>query len=370
MTKLEKKGRDIQHASAFRLMKWKFLKHKVAVVALVYLVVAYLVMIFAEFIIPIDPNRYDVDYTYAPPTRLHFRDENGQFKLRPFVYGLKKSLNVKYMMMEFSEDKEHKYYLSLFKRGFEYRFLWLFKTNIHLFGVQDGGILFLLGADQMGRDVFSRTIYASRISLTIGLLGIAISFVLGLVIGSLAAYKQGIIDDIIQRLIEALRSIPTLPLWMGLGTAIPPQWSIVQTYFIIVVILSLVGWTGLARVVRGKFLTLLNEDYVTSARLHGSGEARIFAVHLVPSMTSHIIATLTLSIPRMILAETSLSFLGLGIREPAISWGVLLSTAQNLNVLVNSPWQITPAIFVVLTVLSYNFLGDGLRDAADPYSKV
>ena len=367
---MNNKGRDVQHASAFQLMKWKFLKHKVAVVALVYLIIAYLVMIFSEFIIPLDPAQYDVDFTYAPPTRIHFKNENGQFRLRPYVYGLKKSLNVKYMMMEFIEDTEQKYYLSLFKRGFEYRFLWLFKTDIHLFGVEDGGAIFLLGADQMGRDVFSRTIFASRISLTIGLLGIAISFVLGLLFGSIAAYKGGIVDDIIQRIIEALRSIPTLPLWMGLGTAIPPQWSIVQTYFMIVVILSLVGWTGLARVVRGRFLTLLNEDYVTSARVHGSGEARIFIVHLIPSMTSHIIATLTLSIPRMILAETSLSFLGLGIREPAISWGVLLSTAQNLNILVNSPWQVTPAIFVVLTVLSYNFLGDGLRDAADPYSKV
>lgn len=364
------KEKDIKYASAFELMKWKFFKHKMAVISMIYLILAYFVMLFSEFFIPNDPFQYDVKYTLAPPTKLHFEDDEGKFVLRPFIYGLKKKMNFKYMLMEFEEDTSRKYYFSFFSRGFDYYLLGLFKTNIHFFGVEKGGIFFPIGADQMGRCVLSRTIYASRISLTIGLAGIAVSFLLGLLLGSIAAYKRGLVDDLIQRLIEAFQCIPTLPLWMGLGAAIPATLSIPMTYFIMVLILSLVGWTELARVVRGRFLTLLNEDYVTSARLHGSGEVRIFIQHLIPSMTSHIIASLTLSIPGMILAETALSFLGLGIREPAVSWGVLLNTAQNINVLVNSSWQIFPALFVVLTVLAYNFLGDGMRDAADPYSKV
>ena len=228
--------------------------------------------------------------------------------------------------------------------------------------------LFLLGTDRLGRDMFSRLVYGTRISTSIGLVGVALSFVLGILIGGVSGYYGGAVDNVIQRVIEFLRSIPTIPLWMGLSAALPPHWSPVKVYFGITVILSLIGWTGLARVVRGRFLSLREEDFVMAARLVGASESRIILRHLVPSFLSHIIASLTLSIPGMILSETALSFLGLGLRPPAVSWGVLLQEAQNLRSVALAPWLLTPGLAVVITVLSFNFMGDGLRDAADPYS--
>jgi peptide/nickel transport system permease protein len=230
--------------------------------------------------------------------------------------------------------------------------------------------MFLLGTDKMGRDLLSRIIYGGRISLSVGLLGIAISFIIGIIIGGVSGYFGGVVDLIIQRIIEFLRSIPTLPLWMALSVALPPTWSVVQVYFGIVIILSLVGWTGLARVVRGKFMSLREEEYIMAAQLNGANEARVIFKHMLPSFTSHIIASLTLSVPGMILGETALSFIGLGLQAPAISWGVLLKDAQRIIVLANSPWLLTPGLFVIVAILCFNFVGDGLRDAADPYANI
>jgi peptide/nickel transport system permease protein len=271
----------------------------------------------------------------------------------------------------YQADASQKIPIRLFARGFEYRFLGLIPTNIHLIGVPDGYAaeksIFLIGTDVQGRDMWSRLIYATRISMTIGLVGVLLSLFLGVLLGGLSGFYGGIADTIIQRLIEILRSIPTIPLWMGLAAALPREWSILQVYFAITIIISLLGWTELARVVRGRFLALREEDFVVSARLVGCSQMRIMFVHMVPSFMSHIIAATTLALPAMIISETALSFLGLGLRPPAISWGVLLQQAQNIQTVAISPWLMLPSLPVIIAVLAFNFLGDGLRDAADPY---
>jgi peptide/nickel transport system permease protein len=259
--------------------------------------------------------------------------------------------------------------LRFFVRGDPYRFWGLFETDVHLFGFA-GGRVFLFGTDELGRDLLSRTIYGSRISLSIGLVGIAMSFFLGIIIGGISGYVGGVVDVVIQRLIEFIRSVPTLPLWMALSAALPPHWPIPRVYFAIVIILSLVGWTGLARVVRGKFMSVREEDFVMIAQLHGASQGRIIFKHLLPSFYSHIIASLTLSVPGMILGETSLSFIGLGMQAPAISWGVLLKESQSIRVLATAPWLLIPGALVIVTILAFNFAGDGLRDAADPYTAI
>jgi len=264
-------------------------------------------------------------------------------------------------------DTEKVYPIHLFAKGDPFELLGIVETDVHLFGVEEGTI-FLLGTDRMGRDLLSRIIHGSRVSLSVGLLGIAISFILGITIGGFSGYLGGTVDTAIQRIIEFIRSVPTLPLWMALSVALPPHWTVVQAYFGIVVILSLVGWTGLARVVRGRFMSLREEDFVLAARLCGASETRIIFRHMLPSFTSHIIASLTLSIPGMILGETSLSFIGLGLQAPAISWGVLLQDAQHIRVLASAPWLLTPGLFIIVAILCFNFLGDGVRDAADPYA--
>jgi len=241
--------------------------------------------------------------------------------------------------------------------------------DTHLFGVKQGTV-FLLGSDKQGRDVLSRIIHGGRISLSVGLLGIAISFIIGIIVGGVSGYFGGTTDLVIQRVIEFIRSIPTLPLWMALSVSLPKNWTVVQMYFGIVVILSLVGWTGLARVVRGKFMSLREEEYVMAAQLNGANERRIIFRHMLPSFTSHIIASLTLSVPGMILGETSLSFIGLGLQEPAISWGVLLKDAQRITTLANAPWLLAPGLFIIIAILCFNFVGDGMRDAADPFAHV
>ena len=359
-------GEELLVASQWQLIRWKFLQHKVAVASLVVLTVLYLGALFAEFLSPYDPRIHDVRYLYSPPHRIHFVDENGKFSLRPFVYPLTATTDPRTYLTTYLEDQSEQHSLRFFVRGDPYKMWGLFAADLHLFGTTEGEV-FLLGTDKLGYDMLSRLIYASRISLTVGLVGIAVSFTLGILIGGISGYFGGVVDLIFQRVIEFILSIPSLPLWMGLSAALPLHWSTVKVYFGIIVILSLVGWTSLARVVRGKFMSLREEDFVLAAKLHGARERRIIFRHLLPSFYSYIIASLTLSIPGMILGETALSFIGLGLQFPAISWGVLLKDAQGIYVLANAPWLLTPALIVIVTVLAFNFVGDGLRDAADPY---
>lgn len=357
-------------ASQWQLMRWKFFRHKAAVVSLAVLGVFYFCALFAQFISPYDPRSHDRQYILSPPSPLpSFFDEKGKFHLRPFSYEMKGKMDIETLGFTYTVDKSKKHHVYFFVEGEPYRFLGLFDTNVHLFGFKEAKI-YLFGADAMGRDLFSRNIFAAQISLSIGLIGVVLTVILGITLGGISGYFGGRIDLIIQRIIEFIRSIPQIPLWLALSVALPPSWSVTKVYFGIVVILSVFGWTVLARVVRGKFLSLREEDFVTAAKLNGASEAKIIFKHLLPSFSSHIIAYATLSVPMMIVGETTLSFLGLGLRAPAISWGVLLKDAQSISVLTNSPWQLIPGILVITIVLCFNFAGDALRDAADPYSAV
>ena len=355
-------------ASQWQLMWWKFRKHHLAMAAGMVIVALYVVAVFCEFLAPYTLNHRQVAYAFAPPQRLQFVSDEG-VHLWPFVYGIKGVRHPETLRKFYIEDREQRYAVRLFVRGAPYRFWGLFETDIHLFGVDEGGTLFLLGTDHLGRDLLSRIIYGSRISLTIGLVGVTLSFVFGLVIGVVSGYYGGWIDNLIQRGIEILRSFPSIPLWMALAAALPSSWSPLQIYMGITVVLSFIGWTGLARQVRGKILSLREEDFATAALLAGASRWRIMTRHLLPSFMSHIIVSLTLAVPGMILGETSLSFLGLGLRPPVTSWGVLLKEAQNVQAVAFQPWLLTPVVFVIITVLAFNFVGDGLRDAADPYSR-
>lgn len=355
-------------ASQWQLMWWKFRRHKLALISGVVVLLLYLVAALVEFIAPYDPDLQDTRHAYQPPTAIHFVDDAGRFHLRPFIYGTTRKRDLETLTLVFAEDKSKIYPIQLFAKGRPYRLFGVIPTDRHLFGVDsEEEKVFLVGADRQGRDMFSRVIYGTRISMSVGLVGVALSFVLGILIGGISGYYGGTLDTIIQRVIEFLRAMPTIPLWMSLSAALPPNWPPLRVYFAITIILSLIGWTGLARVVRGRFLALREEDFVMAARLSGSSKMRIILRHMVPSFASHIIAALTLAVPEMILSETSLSFLGLGLRYPAISWGVLLQEAQNIRSVATAPWLLAPGVAVVIAVLALNFLGDGLRDAADPY---
>jgi peptide/nickel transport system permease protein len=355
-------------ASQWQLMKWRFQKHKMAIAGGIVLIVFYLMAIFAEFFAPYDPLHYDPKLIFMPPQAIHFVDENGL--TAPFVYGVKQQIDPVSYRRTYTIDTSVKYKVKLFAKGDPYKMWSLFPGDIHLIGtVDNAGPMHLIGTDRMGRDILSRLISGARISLSIGLVGVFTSLILGILIGGFSGYYGGIFDTISQRLIEFLRSVPTLPLWMALSAAVPPFWSAIKVYFGITVILSLVGWTGMARVVRSRFLSLREEDFVMAAKLAGSNEFRIVVRHMVPSFLSYIIASVTLAIPGMILGETSLSFIGVGLRPPVVSWGVMLQEAQQLSAVALSPWLLAPGVVIVLAVLSFNFLGDGLRDAADPYAR-
>lgn len=359
-------------ATQWQLMWWKFRKHKMAIIGGIVIVLFYILALFCEFIAPYDPVWYSAAHKFISPQRVRFFDAEGRFHLRPFVYGLKSEKNPETLRVTYTEDVTRIYPIQFLTRGSMYEFWGLWKTDLHLFGLgpeAKEATLFLLGADRLGRDMLSRVAYGARISMSIGLAGVLMSLFFGILLGGISGYYGGNVDIAIQRVIEFLRGIPQIPLWMSLAAALPPHWPPTRMYFGITLILSLIGWTGLARVVRGRFLALREEDFVMAARLAGSTEMRVILRHMVPSFLSYIIASMTLSIPGMILSETSLSFLGLGLRPPAISWGVLLQEGQNVATVALAPWLLLPGMSVIIVVLSFNFLGDGLRDAADPYAR-
>ncbi|MBZ0302265.1 MAG: ABC transporter permease [Anaerolineae bacterium] len=363
---------QISIATPGQLMWWKFRKHRLAIISSVVLIIAYLLAIFAGFVSPYDPNTFDAAYKFVPPMAITFINAEGNLTFQPGVNGLISNRDPETLRITYEVDPSAWYPLHFFIKGEPYKLLWIFETDVHLFGLgeESGGLRVMpLGSDRLGRDMLSRVLYGAQISLFIGLVSVFLSLILGIVLGGISGYYGGWIDSVIQRVIEFIRSMPTLPLWMALSAALPVDWPQELRFFGITIILSVIGWTSLGRQVRGRFLALRTEDFVLSARLAGARDRRIILQHMVPSFTSHIIASLTLSIPGIILAETSLSFLGLGLRQPAISWGVLLQEAQNIRTVALAPWLLLPGLAVVITVLAFNFLGDGLRDAADPFSR-
>ena len=353
-------------ASQSQLMWWKFKRHKIAVVCGAFLAIVYFSILIAEFLAPYALETRNSNFIYAPPQSVRLFHE-GSF-VGPFVYGYQSTLDMETLKRVYTPDTEDIQPIRFLCRGDSYRFWGLIEADFHLFCPAEDGEIFLLGTDRLGRDVFSRIIHGSRISLTIGLIGIFISFVLGITIGGLAGYYGGWVDLIVQRVIEVMQSLPTIPLWLALAAIMPVTWSPILVYFGITVILGLLEWTSMARAVRSKLLSLREEDYVLAARLMGAKPPRIIGRHLIPGFLSHLIASATITIPTMILGETALSFLGLGLRSPVVSWGVLLNEAQNINVVALYPWLMWPVVPVILIILAFNFFGDGLRDAADPYA--
>ena len=355
-------------ASQWQLVWWRFRRNRLGLIGASILLIFIIVLILADFIAPYGGMTLDVKYILGPPQAVRFWDENG-FSLRPFVYGVTTERDPVTLAMVSTIDTSQRRYLQLFVRGEEYEY-WngdLIVSDLHLFGV-DEGTIHLFGTDRMGRDIFSRIMYATRTSLTLGVTGVFIAFVMGLIMGGVSGYLGGKVDFFIQRLIELIRSVPDIPLFMGLAAALPREWPPERVYLMITLILGFLGWTTLARRIRGKLLSLRNEDYVIAAQVAGASNARIISRHMLPSFTSYIIVDIVVSFPYMILAETALSFVGLGLRPPVISWGVLLQGAQNIQAIEMAPWLFSPVIFVVFAVLGFTFLGDGLRDAADPYS--
>ncbi len=353
-------------ASQWQIMWWKFKRHRVALLSGIILLVIYASTLVSEVIAPYNLHTRDARNIYSPPQQVRLFHE-GSF-VGPFVYGNSMKLNMDTLRREYTPDTRSVQPIRFLCRGDEYAFWGLIEANFHLACPAEGGSLYLFGTDRLGRDLFSRIVYGTRISLTVGLLGIAVSFLIGITLGGISGYFGGWIDNVIQRLIEMVRAFPELPLWMALSAALPVNWSPILIYFGITIILGLLDWPGLARAVRSKLLALREEDFAAAAVLMGAGPGRVIRRHLLPSFASHMIASVTLSLPAMILGETALSFLGLGLRPPVTSWGVLLNEAQNIDVVALYPWLMASVLPVFIVVLAFNFLGDGLRDAADPYS--
>jgi peptide/nickel transport system permease protein len=354
-------------ASQRQLIWWRFRKHKLAMVGAVIVALFYLVALFGDFLSTSDPQASEGQRSLMPPQAVHLI-QDGSFS--PHVYKVVGQRDPVTLQRSYAVDPAQRIPVRLFAHGYRYKLLGLIPTDLHLVGTEGTPAeqsLFLLGTDQQGRDIYSRLVQATRTSMLIGLTGVTLSILFGVVLGGISGYYGGAVDTVIQRVIEITRSIPVIPLWMGLAAAMPRDWSVTQVYFALTVILSVVGWTELGRVVRGRMMQIRNEDFVTAAELAGSRPRRVIFKHMVPLFASHIIAATTLALPLMIVAETSLSFLGLGLRPPAISWGVMLQQAQNVQAVALSPWMLVPVVPVIVVILAFNFLGDGLRDAADPY---
>jgi peptide/nickel transport system permease protein len=362
---------DMYYASQWQLMWWRFRRHRVALVSVGLLVLLYLMAIFANPVAPYEATARFRGYQGASPTQIHFIGEEGL--QRPFIYGRERAIDPVTRRTTFVENREQKYPIRFWVPGTPYTLWGVFRMDRRLFGLDEeaaeAGIgIWLFGTDRLARDVFSRTIFGARISLSIGLISVVITFLLGTFLGGVSGYFGGVVDNVIQRIIEFLRAIPQLPLWMTLAAAVPKEWPPIQVYFAITLILALLNWVGLARVVRGRLLSMREEDYALAARASGTSDLRIIVVHLLPGFTSHLILVVTLMIPQMILYETALSFLGLGMQPPAVSWGVLLQDFRDILAIFHIPWLLIPAGWVLATVLLFNFVGDGLRDAADPYA--
>ncbi len=371
MSKKNNTKEDYYLASQWTLMGRKLVKHKLAKISLWVLGFLYFCAIFADFLAPYGLDEFDGLYKNSSPTQVHvmFNGEN----VGLHVYKLEKSINKKDFSVTLSENTDEYYKVEFLVHGTEYKILGFIPCDLHLFGVADGSNggtgakIFLFGADSLGRDIFSRVLLGGRISLSIPFASAVISFFLGVAIGSISGYFGGAVDIVIQRIIEVIGAVPQIPLWMALSAAIPAGISTIKMYFYMTIILSFINWTGMARVVRGKFLSLKNEDYVMAAKLSGVSTWKIIWKHLVPGFMSYLIVSITLGIPGSIVGETSMSYLGLGIKSPATSWGVLLQEASSVTDVAQYPHKLIPIIFVTVTVLAYNFLGDGIRDAADPY---
>lgn len=364
VTTLERKDLD---APNWLLIWRKFKTHKLGLWSGVFLLLSYLMLPFAGFLAPYSPNYRHSEHLYHPPQSIHFFHE-GEF-LGPFVYPTVAEADMETFQWKFVPDETKPVPLKFFCEGQEYQIAGLVPSDTHLFCAGDGSTVFLWGSDRLGRDIFSRILYGAQLSLTVGLIGIAVSFTLGIGFGSIAGYFGGKIDWVINRVIEILRSLPELPLWLALSAAVPSNWGPVAVFFIISIILGILDWPGLARSVRAKFLSLREEEYVRAAEMMGASSGRVIRKHLLPNFMSHLIASATLSIPAMILGETALSFLGLGLRAPAVSWGVMLNDAQNLASIEIYPWTAIPMLPIIVVVLAFNFLGDGLRDSLDPYDR-
>ena len=363
-----KKVNRIDYATHWQLMRWKFRKNRMALIAVGVLGIFLIISLFSEFLAPYKSGTRNINYLQGPPIKVHLLDDRGNFHFQPFIYEMVKKRDPDGVFSFPPHRRPKQIPIRFFVRGETYRFWGLFESNFHLFGV-DEGFINLFGTDQLGRDLFSRIMYATRISLSVGAIGVFFVFILGLIIGGIAGYLGGLADELIMRLMEFIRSIPTLPLWLALAAALPREWSSLKVYLAVTIILASVGWTNLGRRVRSKLISIREEDFILSARLAGCSDTRIIVHHMLPSFMSYIIVDLTISFPYIILAETALSFLGLGLREPIVSWGVLLYSAQNIHTLAQMPWLLITGLFITVAVLAFNFMGDGLRDAADPLAK-